>query len=102
MKTLLAHTAKQGVPVAAAAASWNALVIEASAALPQARTLRRGDLPAAQRDRHSPIGTTEQNVLRALKEHTEITLDNIRATIGDAFHLQRASLVQKVLHALED
>lgn len=102
MKTLLAHTAKQGVPVAAAAASWNALVIEASAALPQARTLRRGDLPAALRDRHSPIGTTEQNVLRALKDHTEITLDNIRATIGDAFHLQRASLVQKVLQALED
>jgi hypothetical protein len=102
MKTLLAHTAKEGEPVAAAAASWNALVTEASAAMPQARTLRRGDLPSLLRDRHSPIGTSEQKVLRALKDHTEITLDNIRATIGDAFHLQRAGLVQKVLQVLED
>ena len=102
MKTLLAHTANEGEPVASAAASWNALVTEASAAMPQARTLHRGDLPSALRDRHSPIGTNEQKVLRALKDHTEITLDSIRATIGDAFHLQRGRLVQKVLQALED
>lgn len=102
MKTLLAHTVTEGEPVAASAAAWNALVSEASAAMPQARTLRRQDLSAALRDRHSPIGTNEQKVLRALKDHTEITLQSINATIGASFHLQRAGLVQKVLQALED
>jgi hypothetical protein len=102
MKTLLAHTVKEGDPPAAAAASWNALVSEASAAMPEARTLRRADLPAALLERHSPIGTAEQKILRTLKEHTDFVLRTIRSTIGDKLHLERAALVQKVLDALED
>src|SRR5262249_47929661 len=41
-------------------------------------------------------------VLRALKDHTAPVLRNIHSTIGDDLHLQRATLVQKVLGALED
>ena len=102
MKTLLAHTVKEGDPRTAAAASWNALVSEASAAMPEARTVRRGDLPAALLERHSPTGTAEHKILRALKEHTEFVLRTIRSTIGDDFHLGRAGLVQNILEALEN
>jgi hypothetical protein len=101
VRSLLAHTVIAGDAVAAASASWNALVVEASAAAPAARTLRRADLPAALLARHKPVGTEEQKVLRALKDHTSLTLRTIRTDIGGTFHLQRAALIQSVFDALE-
>jgi hypothetical protein len=102
IKSLLAHTLIDGDAVAGAAASWNELVGVASMAMGEARTMRRADLPAALQERHAPVSTNEQRVLRALKDHTSITLRGIRSTIGPDCHLQRAALVQKVLAALED
>jgi hypothetical protein len=102
IKTLLAHTVTNGDAVAGAAVSWNELISVASTAMAEARTLRRTDLPAALQERHAPISTNEQRVLRTLHDHTGITLRGIRSTIGPDFHLQRAGLVQKVLSALED
>ena len=102
IKSLLAHTVTDGDAVAGAAASWNELVSVATRAMAEARTLHRDDLPTALQERHAPISTNEQRVLRALKDHTSITLRGIRSTIGPDFHLQRSALVQKVLGALED
>ena len=101
VRSLLAHTVTAGDAVAGASASWNALLAEASAAAPGARTLRRADLPAALLERHAPVGTSEQKILRALKDHTGLTLRTIRGNIGEEFHLQRAGLVQSVLDALD-
>jgi hypothetical protein len=101
VRSLLAHTVTAGDAVAGASASWNALLAEASAAAPAARTLRRADLPAALLERHAPVGTSEQKILRALKDHTSLTLRTIRGNIGEEFHLQRAGLVQSVLDALD-
>lgn len=101
VRSLLAHTVTTGDGVAGASVSWNALLVEASAAAPAARTLRRADLPSALIERHAPVGTNEQKVLRALKEHTDLTLRTIRGNIGEDFHLQRGALVQSALDALE-
>src|SRR5207248_6665351 len=70
-------------------------------AMTASRTLRRADLPAALQARHGAVGTNEQRVLTALKDHTAPVLRHIGTTIGKDFHLPRAALVQKVLDALE-
>lgn len=101
IKSLLAHTAAEGDAVAAASATWNALLTVASTAMSEARSLRRADLPGEVQQRHAPVGTNEQRVLRALKDHTSLVLRGIRSTIGPDLHLQRAALVQKVLGELE-
>ena len=97
IKSLLAHTIVEGE----ADASWNALLAFASTAMSGARSLRRTDLPTELQHRHGSIGVNEQRVLQSLMEHTAPVLGRIRSTIGQDCHLQRASLVQKVLSALE-
>lgn len=101
IKSLLAHTVTEGDASGAAGASWNALLALASTAMSEARGLRRADLPAELQQRHGVLGTNEQLILRALKDHTAPVLRRIRSTIGPGFHLQRAALVQKVLGELE-
>ena len=101
IKSLLAHTATEGDAVGAAGASWNALLDIASTAMFEARSLHRADLPRELQQRHASLGTNEQRVLRALKDHTFPILQGIRSTIGQDCHLQRAALVQKVLSELE-
>ena len=102
IKSMLALTATEGDPVASAAASWNELVAEASTAMAASRSLRRDDLPAATRARQGVIGTNERRVLQALGDHTAPVLRAIRSTLGRELHLPRATIVQKVLDALEN
>ena len=101
VRSLLARTVTAGDALAVAGTSWDALLVEASAAAPAARTLRRVDLPAALLERHAPIGTSEQKVLRALRDHTGFIIRAIHSNIGEDFHLQRAALVQSVIDATE-
>lgn len=100
-KTLLALKATDPDPVASATSAWDALLILASEAGPTARSLKRADLPAGLIQAYGEVGANEQRVLTALKNHTEFVLRKIRTTIGPAFHLRRAGLVQKVLAAIE-
>jgi hypothetical protein len=102
LKSMLALTATEGDPVAGAAASWNELVAEASMAMAASRSLRRDDLPAAILARHGVIGTSERRVLQVLADHTAPVLRAIRSTLGRELHLPRATLVQRVLDALEN
>ena len=101
IKSLLAHTVTTGDASNVAAGTWNALLALASEAMSEAGSLRRADLPFELRNRHGSLGTDEQRVLLALKDHTTPVLRGIRSTIGQDFHLQRAALVQKVLDELE-
>lgn len=101
IKTLLALKSNDPDPIASATVAWNALLTFASEAGPAARSLKRVDLPAALVQAYSEVGGHEQQVLTALKNHTEFVLRKIRTTIGPAFHLRRASMVQKVLSAIE-
>ena len=101
IKTLLALKSTDPDPVASATAAWDALLGHASEAGPAARSLKRADLPAALVQAYGEVGAQEQRVLTALKSHTDFVLRKIRTTIGPAFHLQRAGIVQKVLAAIE-
>ena len=102
IRSMLALTATDGDPEASASASWNELIVEASRAMVDSRSLRRDDLPAATLARHGVIGTNERRVLQALGNHTEPVLRAIRSTLGDNLHLPRAALVQELLDSLEN
>lgn len=101
IKTMLALKSTDSDPVASATSAWDALLALASEAGPAARSLKRADLPAGLVQAYGDVGANEQRVLTALKNHTEFVLRKIRTTIGPAFHLRRAGMVQKVLAAIE-
>jgi hypothetical protein len=101
IKTLLAHTIGEQDALGAADASWNALLREVSEGMPGAHSYRRDDLPEVLRRRHSLLGGTEQQVLRALHDHSELILSGIRSKIGSDLHLGRNRLVQQVIEHLE-
>jgi hypothetical protein len=101
MRTLLAHTAGGPDPAGAALETWNALVVLASAAIPEARSFEHDDLPADLRERHAAIGTAEHKGLKALKDHSTPVLAGIRSTIGATCRLSRAALVQDVVDELQ-
>ena len=100
IKSLLAHTTtNEQDKVGAAEASWNALLREVGEGMPEARCYRYGDLPEELRQRHTPLGNTEQQALRALSDHSALILDGIYSTIG-GLHLDRDGLVQQVIEQL--
>lgn len=101
IKTLLALKSTDADPLGSATAAWESLLARASEAAPAGRSLKRSDLPIALVQAFGEVGSNEQRVLTALKNHTEFVLRNIRVTIGPAFHLRRAGIVQKVLEAIE-
>lgn len=101
IKNLLAHTLVEGDNPAAADVTWNALLVVASTAISEAQRLRHADLPTELQQRHRSLGVKEHNVLRRLRDHTAPVLRGIRSTIGQDFHLQRASLVQNAINELE-
>ena len=70
IKSLLAHTVIEGDASGVAEASWNALLVVASTAMSEARSLRRADLPTELKHRHESLGSNEQGILRSLKDHT--------------------------------
>lgn len=101
VKALLALKSIDPDPIASATSTWNALLAFASQAGPGAWSVRRPDLPVDLIKSYSVVGSNEQRVLTALRNHTEFVLKKIRTTIGSAFHLRRAGIVQKVLAAIE-
>jgi len=101
IKTLLAYTTSEHDKLAAAEATWNALLQEAAVGMAQARSLLYNDLPMALRQRHSPVGGNEQRALQALTEHSALILHGIRSTIGRDVHLSRSQLVQQTIENLE-
>jgi tRNA A37 threonylcarbamoyladenosine biosynthesis protein TsaE len=102
MKSLLAFTASNQDGIGTADATWNALLSEAGNAAPAARTYEFADLPDAVRERHSRIEAKEQRGLNSLREHSSMILDGIVSTIGEEFHLERATLHQLALEKLEE
>lgn len=100
MKTMLAHTAGGGEPIAAASDSWNALLREVGDGMPTARRFRLEDLPESLRKRHSMVGGAGQQALHALARHSSLILDGIRSTAGAELHLARAGVVQQVIQEI--
>jgi hypothetical protein len=101
IKSLLAYTANEQDAIGVAEASWNALLREAGEGMSGARSYQSQDLPEVLRKRHGSLGSAEQQVLRALKDHSALILGGILSTIGNDLHLKRGFLVQKALEQLE-
>ena len=102
IKVLLAATANEGDPLAAAEASWRDLLELAGAGMPAAAGYRYADLPAALRSRHGPIDTRAAQVIRALSAHSDVTLDGIKTTIGLTAEIARDVLTGQVLQDLNE
>lgn len=102
IKSMLALTVLEGDAVASSESTWNELLVDASAAMAESRSLNREDLSESTRARHGVISTNNRRVLQALHDHTEPVLRAIRTTLGPQIHLPRAGLVQKVLDAIKD
>lgn len=101
IQSLLALTTTEADPIAAADASWNALLRVIGDGMPVARSFQRNDLPESVRQRHSSVSGTELRALSALNDHSTLILDGIQSTIGGNLHLSRSQQVQKVLEQLE-
>ncbi len=100
IKNLLTYTATDPTESGIARDTWNALLREAGEGMSEARGYQYGDLPEELRQRHTPIGDTDQHALQALRDHATPILDGIRSTIGDV-HLDRNRLVQQAIDQLE-
>ena len=100
IKCLLAHPRDNPGARSAADATWNDLLSVASQGMSEARRFQRRDLPEALIRRHNPLADTDQQMLRALDDHSKIILDSIRSEIG-SLHLERDGLVQQVMEKLD-
>jgi len=102
IKALLAATANRGNPLAVAEASWRELLELAGAGMPTAASYGHADLPKSLRNRHGPIDTRSAEVVRALSDHSSVTLNGIKTTIGTTAEIARDALTNQVLDALNE
>ncbi|WP_019594344.1 hypothetical protein [Thioalkalivibrio sp. ALM2T] len=102
IKSLLAATANGGNPLAVAEESWRELLQVAGAGMPTAASYRNSDLPEDLRSRHGPIDTRSAEVVRALSDHSSVTLNGIKTTIGASAEIARRTLTNQVLDALNE
>lgn len=99
-RSILALTARSPDQVAAAAASWNSLVVLASGAMPQAATFKREDLPSDLKALHEAIGSSARDAMTALEQHSAVVRNGICTTLGSALHLSRPELSAAVHEGL--
>ncbi|WP_239681316.1 AAA family ATPase [Ectothiorhodospira variabilis] len=102
IKALLAATANRGNPLAVAEASWRELLELVGAGMPTAASYKHASLPESLRNRHGPIDTRSAEVVRALSDHSSITLNGIKTTIGATGEIARDALTNQVLDALNE
>ncbi len=100
IKALLAATANGSAPVEAAKVSWHELLALVGAGMPTAASYRYADLPESLRNRHGPIDTRTTEIVRALSDHSSVTLNGIKTTIGNKVVIERDALTNQVLDAL--
>lgn len=101
-KALLASAVKEGNAVEKAEATWRELLELTAAGMPTAASYKYSDLPKSIRVRHAPIETQASQVIRSLSEHSSITLDGIKTTIGGIAEISREVITSQVLGALNE
>ena len=67
--------------------------------MPNAKTFRREDLPAALQSLHRAIADHSWRVFQKLVEHAAPVLARIHSSIGGTFELARADVKQQVIHS---
>ena len=101
VKTMLAQAATGVDSVEAAATTWFELISIAAVSAPRARIVKRSDLPKPMRSKYR---TTESpaSALQALTEHSDVTMQGIRATIAGTVNLPRNRIVTRGNEALAE
>lgn len=102
IKALLAATATGGDAHVKADSSWRELLELVAAGMPTAASYLYADLPESLRNRHGPIDTRSTEVVRALSDHSSVTLDGIKTTIGARVEIARDASTTQVLEALNE
>ncbi|MFP5277364.1 MAG: AAA family ATPase [Acidobacteriota bacterium] len=100
IKSILSFTATTDPKADTAAHTWNGLIVLAAEGATEAKEFRKDDLPIEMVQQHSTCNA-EEPIIVALRDHSSVITRGIRPTIGCDLHLERASLVQAVLTALE-
>ena len=101
VKTMLAQAATGVDSVEAAATTWFELISIAAVSASGARIVKRSDLPKPMRSKYR---TTESpaSALQALTEHSDVTMQGIRATIAGTVNLPRNRIVTRGNEALAE
>jgi hypothetical protein len=101
IKSLLSFTATTERKGDTATRTWNELIVLAAEGAANAKEFCKNDLPPQLVQQHS-MCNAEEPILTALRDHSSVITRGIRSTIGGDLHLDRTSLVQAVLTAIED
>ena len=101
VRNALAQGAIGGDPVGTANTTWHELLRIAADSASGARILKRSDLPQSMRSRHSTI-ESPRSVLQILREHSDITLQGIRSTVGGIVTLPRYGLLTQANDVLAE
>ena len=101
VRNALAQGAMGGDPVGTANTTWHELLKIAADIASGARVLKRSNLPQSMRSRHSII-ESPRTVLQVVREHSDVTLQGIRSTVGGVVTLARHGLLTQANHTLAE
>ncbi len=101
IRNALAQGAMGGDPAGTANTTWHELLKIAADSAYGARVLKRSDLPQPMCSRHSII-EPPRTVLQVIREHSDVTLQGIRSTVGGVVTLPRHGLLTQSNDALAE
>jgi hypothetical protein len=99
MKSHLAFTASGQDRLGTATRTWQALLVQAARGMTTKGTFQLEDLPAELRAAHTPTPGRDQEILRALVQHSEFVLAEIRSDVAGV-QAPRTQLVSSILQVL--
>ncbi|UEC42914.1 MAG: AAA family ATPase [Methanothrix sp.] len=101
MKIILAEAARGPNELGIAEATWNELLSLVGSTAPNAGSFTYDKLPERLQQNHSPIGDSEHDAIRVLRDHSQVVLNNISDTIWPDHHIPRGELCTQLLQSLE-
>ena len=104
VNNLLAQTSNQQDPRAAAAQTWNALIVlTASRGMPHSTVITYETLPSELKSAHDPVASFSKTIMLQATSHAKTILDNISSHIStdnENIHFERSVLIEKAFDEL--
>jgi len=101
MITILAEAACGPNELDIAKATWNELLSLVGSTAPNAGSFTYDKLPERLQQNHSPIGDSEHDAIRVLRDHSQVVLNSISDTVWPDHHIPRDELCTQLLQSLE-
>ncbi|MCH9664521.1 MAG: ATP-binding protein [Gammaproteobacteria bacterium] len=102
IKAFLAHMVNHGDAITAADNTWNELLSCAGKSIGMAKSFQCADLPLDLQKIYDPINSKPEQIFKALLQHGEFVLSNIKTTIGRNANVLRKSLMGRALKAVNE